>query len=67
MALGEFRFEPGPHHAELYLGGQATGPLLSDAVTAALTIEQGASLATTDRDFSRFPGLAWFNPLDHSA
>jgi len=60
--------QPGPRHEELLrtlaLGGQAIGPLMSDAVMAALTIEQGASLATADRDFSRFPGLAWFNPLE---
>jgi toxin-antitoxin system PIN domain toxin len=59
--------QPGPRHAELLrslaLGGHASGPLITDAVMAALTIEQGASLATTDQDFSRFPGLNWFNPL----
>ena len=62
--------QPGPRHEELLrtlaLEGQATGPLLTDAVMAALAIEQGASLATTDRDFSRFPGLTWFNPLQGS-
>ena len=30
---------------------------------AAIAIEHGAVLATTDRDFSRFPGLKWTNPL----
>jgi uncharacterized protein len=43
--------------------GQATGPLISDAVLAALAIEHGAALASTDRDFARFPGLRWVNPL----
>jgi predicted nucleic acid-binding protein len=30
---------------------------------AALTIEYGGVLHTTDRDFARFPGLRWKNPL----
>lgn len=43
--------------------GQARGPLLMDAHLAALAIEHGATLATTDRDFSRFPGLRTIDPL----
>lgn len=43
--------------------GQAVGPLVMDAALAALAIEHGATLHTTDRDFSRFPGLKWTNPL----
>jgi uncharacterized protein len=43
--------------------GQATGPLISDGSLAALAIEHGAVLYTTDRDFARFPGLRWSNPL----
>lgn len=43
--------------------GQTTGPLVMDAVLVALAIEHGATLCTTDRDFSRFPGLKWMNPL----
>ena len=43
--------------------GKVRGPLTSDAEIAAYAIEHGASLATTDRDFSRFPGLTSFNPL----
>lgn len=34
-----------------------------DAALAALTIEYGLTLQTTDRDFARFSGLAWENPL----
>jgi len=34
-----------------------------DAALAALAIEHGARLCTSDRDFSRFPGLKTFNPL----
>jgi uncharacterized protein len=43
--------------------GQVTGPLVTDAEIAALTIEYGGVLHTTDRDFARFPGLRWVNPL----
>ncbi len=43
--------------------GQATGPLVMDAHLAALAIEHGCDLATTDRDFMRFPGLHLINPL----
>jgi uncharacterized protein len=43
--------------------GQASGPLVSDAEIAALTIEYGGVLHTADRDFARFPGLRWKNPL----
>lgn len=49
------------------LQGQARGPLVSDAELAALAIEHGAVLATTDRDFARFPGLRFFNPLAATA
>lgn len=44
--------------------GQARGPLVTDAQLAALTVEHGGVLYSTDRDFARFPGLRWENPLD---
>jgi uncharacterized protein len=47
----------------LLIEGQAPGALFSDAQLAALTIEYGAELYTTDRDFARFPGLRCKNPL----
>ena len=43
--------------------GQASGALISDAQLAALTMEYGGVLHTTDRDFARFPDLRWTNPL----
>jgi len=43
--------------------GQASGALISDAQLAALTVEYGGVLHTTDRDFARFPSLRWTNPL----
>jgi toxin-antitoxin system PIN domain toxin len=43
--------------------GRASGPLVSDAELVALTMEYGGVLHTTDRDFARFPGLRWTNPI----
>jgi predicted nucleic acid-binding protein len=43
--------------------GQARGPLVTDAQLAALTTEYGGILHTTDRDFARFSGLRFTNPL----
>lgn len=37
--------------------------LTSDAHLAALSIEHGARLYSTDNDFSRFQSLRWTNPL----
>lgn len=58
---------PGDQHwsvlRRMILEGRAAGPLVSDAQIAALTIEYGGVLHTTDRDFARFPGLRWKNPL----
>jgi uncharacterized protein len=59
--------EPGERHWDILRGlmreGQTVGPLIMDAVLAAIALEHGAILHTTDRDFSRFPGLKWTNPL----
>ncbi len=58
---------PGEHHwpllRQVMIDGQARGPLITDAQMAAITIEYGGVLHTTDRDFARFPGLRWRNPL----
>jgi toxin-antitoxin system PIN domain toxin len=59
---------PGDHYWPLFrrmlIEGQASGALVSDAEIAALTIEYGGVLYTADRDFARFPGLRWKNPLE---
>lgn len=59
--------DPGERHwtllREMTAGGQASGPMVMDAVLAAIAIEHGATLYSTDRDFSRFPGLTWKDPL----
>ena len=58
--------EAGEHCWEILRGllvdAQVSGPLVMDAFLAALALEQGATLATTDRDFSRFPQLRLINP-----
>ena len=59
--------EPGERHWEILRNliseAQTTGPLVMDAVIAAIALEHGATLFTTDRDFSRFPGLKLANPI----
>jgi toxin-antitoxin system PIN domain toxin len=47
--------------AELERLGTA-GNLTTDAHLAALAMERGYILYTTDTDFARFPGLRWVNP-----
>jgi toxin-antitoxin system PIN domain toxin len=47
----------------MLLEGQAKGPMTTDAQLAAITIEHSGVLYTSDRDFARFPGLRWVNPL----
>lgn len=52
-----------PVFQRMLVEGRAAGALVTDAEIAALTIEYGGVLHTTDRDFARFPGLRWENPL----
>lgn len=58
---------PGERHWPMFqrmlLEGHASGRLVTDAQIAAITIEYGGELQTNDRDFARFPGLRWRNPL----
>lgn len=58
---------PGPLHIDileqLAVEYGAAGPLFTDAVLAALALEHGAVLASTDQDFRRFPNVRWANPL----
>lgn len=46
--------------------GQATGNLVMDAHLAAMAVACGAKLASTDRDFTRFEGIQFFDPLSKS-
>ena len=65
-----------PHVQVLYTGDRhwsllqqlgidirASGNVITDATIAAIAIEYGAIVHTNDRDFARFPGLRWTNPL----
>lgn len=59
--------QPGERHAEL-LGELLAHPgveanLVPDAHLAALAIEHGLVLCSTDGDFARFAGLRWRNPV----
>jgi toxin-antitoxin system PIN domain toxin len=59
--------EPSPQHLrvmrDLLLPLGTGGNLTSDAHLAALAIEHGAELCSSDADFARFPRLRWRNPL----
>ena len=59
---------PGPRHWEIVVDlcrrTAVRGNLVPDAYIAALAIESGCEWITTDRDYSRFPGLKWRHPLD---
>jgi len=59
--------EPGPEHAgilgELIRTYDVRGNLVPDTVLAALAIEHGVALCSTDTDFARFRELRWENPL----
>ena len=61
---------PGPHYLEileriLLATARVTTRPVSDATIAALAMENGAEVHTNNgRDFQRFPGLLWRNPLE---
>jgi toxin-antitoxin system PIN domain toxin len=60
---------PGPteRHATIFASllreANATGNLVADCHLAALAIEHGLQMCSTDGDFARFTGLRWVNPL----
>lgn len=56
---------PGRRHWAIFTGlcRDVKGPLVTDAYIAALAIEHGCELVTTDGDFARFPGLRCRHPL----
>jgi toxin-antitoxin system PIN domain toxin len=47
---------------QLVADARVSGPLIADAVLAALAIEQGAVICSTDRDFLRFRGISVIDP-----
>ncbi len=58
---------PTEHHwttfQQMLNDGQAVANLVTDAYVAALALEHGCTVASTDADFARFPKLKWINPL----
>jgi hypothetical protein len=62
---------PGERHravlTSLLSSGGLAANLVPDAHLAALAIEHGLLLCSTDGDFARFPGLRWQNPLTTTA
>lgn len=50
-------------YRELLKKGKARANMVTDAHLAALAIEYGCTLHSTDTDFARFPKLQWTNPL----
>ncbi|MEP6860414.1 MAG: TA system VapC family ribonuclease toxin [Deltaproteobacteria bacterium] len=59
---------PGPNHFDiafrLLRAAGAAANLTTDVQLAAFAIENAATLCSNDRDFGRFAGLAWSNPLE---
>ena len=59
--------QPGARHwaimVDLIERSDVRGAMVSDAYLAALAIEHGCQLVTTDSDFARFPSLRWRHPL----
>jgi toxin-antitoxin system PIN domain toxin len=60
--------EPGEQFWSTFLklvaDGRVSGPLVTDAALAALALEQGASVCSTDRDFRRFDGVSVTDPTE---
>ena|SRR5215813_12278316 len=58
--------EPGERHWDIFkrlcVETETAGVRVTDAWFAALAIEWGCEWITFDRDFARFPGLAWRVP-----
>jgi toxin-antitoxin system PIN domain toxin len=59
--------QPGPEYGrilgELIRTYDARGNLIPDVALAALALEHGVMLVSTDTDFARFRELHWDNPL----
>src|SRR2546429_3659368 len=62
------RLQPAEHHwsifKDLCKSADVKAAMVTDAWLAAIAIEHGCELITTDRDFARFKGLKWRHPLD---
>jgi hypothetical protein len=51
----------------LVRGLHIRGPLVTDAALAALAIDHGVAVVSTDADFARFSDVRWINPLAEPA
>ncbi len=58
---------PGPEHVrvlgEIVTRHSIAGNLVPDAQLAALALEHGLTVCSTDTDFARFSEISWSNPL----
>lgn len=58
---------PGPSHLSIFerlcREASASGKLVADAQHAAVAVEHGCTMVSTDSDFNRFAGLRWQHPL----
>lgn len=60
---------PTERHREIVtalLDGETRHDVANDAHLAALAVEHGLTVCSSDRDFSRFPGIRWENPLSQT-
>jgi uncharacterized protein len=59
--------EPGPGYVatfgDLLLRYEVSGNLVPDAQLAALALEHGLTVYSSDTDFARFTEVSWVNPL----
>jgi toxin-antitoxin system PIN domain toxin len=59
--------QPGERHWDIMVDlietAAVRGAMITDAYLAALAIEHGCEVVTTDKDFARFPNLRWRHPL----
>ena len=62
---------PTERHAEIFTDlvrkHRVAGALIADADLAALAIEHGLELASTDADFARFGEIRWIDPIRERA
>ena len=52
-----------PLFSSILIESQANGDLVMDAHLVAMAASCGATVASTDRDFTRFPGIQLINPI----
>lgn len=66
-APGVWIATPGAEHRSVFDGllqrHAPSADLVMDASLAALAIEHGLGVVSTDTDFARFPEVRWINPL----